>query len=39
MATHDYRIVGNHPARILKCVDGKVLDSKKEKIELSGPGF
>lgn len=39
MATHDYRIVGNHPARILKCEDGKVLDSNTVDIAMSGPDF
>lgn len=39
MATHDYRIVSNHPARILKCEDGKVLDSNTVDIAMSGPDF
>lgn len=35
MATHDHTIIGNHPGRILKCENGKLLDSKKESFELS----
>lgn len=35
MATHDHTLIGNHPARILKCEKGKLLDSKLEKFELS----
>lgn len=34
MATHDHTIIGNHPARILKCEQGKLKDSNVEKIEL-----
>jgi cell division transport system ATP-binding protein len=36
MATHNHNLVKNHPARILKCEDGKLLDSKKETFSLSG---
>jgi cell division transport system ATP-binding protein len=35
MATHDHTIIGNHPARILKCDHGKIRDSKFEKFDLS----
>jgi len=35
MATHDHTLIGNHPARILKCEQGKLKDSKLEKFELS----
>ena len=35
MATHDHTIIGNHPARILKCEHGKIMDSNLEKFELS----
>ena len=35
MATHDHTIIGNHPARILKCEHGKIKDSNIEKFELS----
>jgi cell division transport system ATP-binding protein len=35
MATHNHTLIGNHPARIFKCEQGKVLDSKIEKFELS----
>ncbi|UII20644.1 cell division ATP-binding protein FtsE [Fulvivirga ligni] len=35
MATHDHNLVKNHPARVLKCENGKVLDSKIESFELS----
>jgi cell division transport system ATP-binding protein len=35
MATHNHTLIGNHPARIFKCEQGKVLDSNIEKFELS----
>lgn len=35
MATHDYNLFKKAPARILKCVDGKILDSEKENFEIS----
>ena len=35
MATHDHTIIGNHPARILKCEQGKIRDSNLEQFELS----
>lgn len=35
MATHNHTLIGNHPARILKCEQEKVLDSNTEKFELS----
>ncbi len=35
MATHDYNLLKKSPARILKCVDGKILDSNKENFEIS----
>jgi cell division transport system ATP-binding protein len=34
MASHDYFLIRNHPARILKCEGGRLVDSSKEKIEL-----
>lgn len=35
MATHDYTLLDKHgEIRILKCAEGKVLDSKKESFEL-----
>ncbi len=34
MASHDYYLIKNHPARILKCEGGRLVDSNKEKIEL-----
>jgi cell division transport system ATP-binding protein len=34
MATHSYGLIKKFPTRILKCEDGKVLDSKKEKFEI-----
>lgn len=34
MATHSYGLIRRFPARILKCEDGKVLDSAVEKFEL-----
>ncbi len=36
MATHDHHLVTNHPGRILKCENGKLLDSKYETFELTG---
>jgi cell division transport system ATP-binding protein len=34
MATHDYRLIKKFPTRILKCENGKILDSTKETFEL-----
>jgi cell division transport system ATP-binding protein len=34
MATHSYGLIKKFPTRILKCEDGKVLDSTKEKFEI-----
>lgn len=36
MATHNHRFIEKFPHRVLKCEKGKVLDSSKEKFELSG---
>ena len=35
MATHDYAVIKKFPCRILKCEDGKVIDSAKESFELT----
>jgi cell division transport system ATP-binding protein len=35
MATHDYTLIKKFPARILKCEEGKVIDSAKEPFELT----
>ena len=35
MATHDHTLIGNHPARILKCEHGKLKDSNIEEFDLS----
>lgn len=35
MATHDYRLVKNNPARVLKCENNKIQDSKSEPFEIS----
>jgi cell division transport system ATP-binding protein len=35
MATHSYGLIKKFPARILKCEDGKLLDSKTESFEVS----
>ena len=35
MATHSYGLIKKFPARILKCEDGKLLDSKVEYFEVS----
>jgi cell division transport system ATP-binding protein len=34
MATHNYNLIKNHPARILKCEDGRLIDSQKEEVIL-----
>jgi len=34
MATHSYGLIKRFPARVLKCENGKVLDSAKESFEL-----
>ncbi len=34
MASHDYNLIKNHPARILKCENGRMIDSEIEKFEL-----
>jgi cell division transport system ATP-binding protein len=39
MATHDYYLIKNHPARILKCESGRLMDSSKEKIDLKNIFF
>lgn len=36
MATHNHKFIENHPHRVLKCENGKVLDSSRERFELSG---
>ena len=35
MATHSYGLIRKFPYRILKCEDGKIIDSQKELFELS----
>jgi cell division transport system ATP-binding protein len=35
MATHSYGLIKKFPTRILKCEEGKVLDSAKEKFEIT----
>jgi len=35
MATHSYGLIKRFPARVLKCEEGKILDSNKEHFELS----
>jgi cell division transport system ATP-binding protein len=35
MATHDYGLIKKFPARILKCEDGRVVDSAKDPFELT----
>jgi cell division transport system ATP-binding protein len=39
MATHDYRLIKKFPTRILKCENGKILDSTKETFELTNEVF
>jgi len=36
MATHNHHFIEKHPHRVLKCESGAILDSAKEKFELSG---
>ncbi|MEM9897283.1 MAG: ATP-binding cassette domain-containing protein [Bacteroidota bacterium] len=36
MVTHNHRFIEKFPHRVLKCEKGRVLDSAKEKFELSG---
>ena len=35
MATHDHRLINIHPGRVLKCVNGQLLDSKTETFDLT----
>jgi cell division transport system ATP-binding protein len=35
MATHSYGLIKRFPTRILKCEDGRLMDSAKEKFELT----
>jgi cell division transport system ATP-binding protein len=34
MATHNYNLIKNHPARILKCEDGRLYDSNIQEVVL-----
>jgi cell division transport system ATP-binding protein len=34
MGTHDHSFIEKHPARVLKCFQGKLLDSQKEEFDL-----
>ncbi|MDX5480046.1 MAG: ATP-binding cassette domain-containing protein, partial [Hymenobacteraceae bacterium] len=34
MATHNYDIINRYPKRVLKCADGKVLDSQVQEFSL-----
>lgn len=36
MATHNHKIIQKYPHRVLKCDNGKLLDSSREKFKLSG---
>lgn len=36
MATHNHHFIEQYPARVLKCEKGRLLDSNKEKFELTG---
>ena len=38
MATHDHRLINMYPGRVLKCVNGQLLDSKVEQFDLSDKG-
>jgi cell division transport system ATP-binding protein len=35
MATHSYGLIKKYPSRVLKCEDGKIIDSNIEKFELT----
>lgn len=35
MATHNHTFLQNHPARVLKCQNGKLLDSRKDSFTLT----
>jgi cell division transport system ATP-binding protein len=35
MATHNHNFIEKHPARVLKCIDHKILDSKTESFSLT----
>jgi cell division transport system ATP-binding protein len=35
MATHSYGLIKKFPARVLKCEEGKILDSAKQHFELT----
>ncbi len=37
MATHDHALISNHPSRVLKCENGKLLDSNIQKFEIISP--
>ena len=39
MATHNYDLIKNHPARILKCESGELFDSKIQNFELKSAFF
>jgi len=39
MATHSYGLIKKFPARVLKCEEGKILDSNKDTFELKGEDF
>jgi cell division transport system ATP-binding protein len=39
MATHNHNFLKNHPFRVLKCENGKLLDSNKDKFELTSIFF
>lgn len=36
MATHNHNLIRDYPTRILKCDDGRLLDSKRESFSLTG---
>jgi len=39
MATHSYGLIKKLPARVLKCEEGRVLDSSKDQFELAAEQF
>ena len=34
MATHSYGLIRKYPARVIKCENGKLLDSTKDQFDL-----
>lgn len=37
MATHNHEVIEKYPARVLKCIEGKIIDSAQESFKLPYP--